>query len=72
LKTIAKFDEILGLDLVEHIGYEIPQKILDLAKVRWEYRKSGIFDKADMLRRKIEEQGFTVEDGKGTYKVRRA
>ena len=71
LKTIAKFDEILGLDLVEHIGYEIPQKILDLAKVRWEYRKSGIFDKADMLRRKIEEQGFTVEDGKGTYKVRR-
>jgi cysteinyl-tRNA synthetase len=72
LKTLTKFDEILGLDLTEHIGYEIPQEILDLAKVRWEYRKSGIFDKADVVRKKIEEQGFVVEDGKGTYKVRRA
>jgi len=71
LKTLAHFDTVLGLDLVEHIGFEIPEEIKKLAKVRWEYRKQGIWDKADVLRREIEEKGFTIDDGQNDYKIRR-
>jgi cysteinyl-tRNA synthetase len=71
LKTIAKFDEILGLNLGDHIGFEIPEELKNMAKVRWEYKKQGIWDKADMLRRQIEDKGFVVEDSPTEYKLKR-
>lgn len=71
LKTLAKFDEVLGLDIVEHIGYEVPKEIVELAALRWEYRKTGIWDKADHLRRQIEEKGFTIEDDNNDYRIKR-
>ena len=71
LKTLEKFDEVLGLKIVDHIGYEVPTDIENLAKIRWEYRKNGIWDKADVLRKQIEAQGFVVEDSASTYKVKR-
>lgn len=71
LKTIAEFDKVLALDLDDHIGYEVPKDVLNLAKVRWEYKKQGIWDKADMVRKQIEEKGFVVEDSPTSYKVRR-
>jgi cysteinyl-tRNA synthetase len=72
LATVVKMDEILGLRLDEKIGYEIPQKIMDLARTRIEYRKNGIWDKADVLRRQISDAGFVVEDlPDGTFKVKK-
>ena len=50
----------------------IPQKIEDLAKTRSEYRKNGIWDKADIVRKQISEMGYVVEDTpNGKYKVKR-
>ena len=62
LNTILKMDEFLGLKLQEHIGVEIPKNVEDLARMRSEYRKNGIWDKADVLRKQIESLGYTIED----------
>jgi len=69
--TLLKMDEVLGLGIEDYVGFQIPQKVQDLAKMRWEYRRQGIFDKADMIRKEISEMGFEVEDGKTDYKVKR-
>jgi len=69
--TMLKMDEVLGLGIEDYVGFQIPQKVQNLAKMRWEYRKQAIFDKADVLRREISEMGFEVEDGKTDYKVKR-
>ena len=69
--TLLKIDEVLGLGIEDYVGFQIPQKVQDLAKMRWEYRRQGIFDKADMLRKEISEMGFELEDGKTDYKVKR-
>lgn len=71
LKTLEKFDEILGLDIISYIGFEIPKEIRSMAKVRWEYKKQGIWDKADMIRKKIELEGFSIEDLDDDYRIRR-
>ena len=70
--TVLKMDEVLGFNFEQFVGYEIPQKVLDMAKIRNEYRKVGIWDKADVIRREIEGMGYGVEDIKsGGYKVKR-
>jgi len=69
--TLLKMDEVLGLGIEDYVGFQIPQKVQDLAKMRWEYRRQAIFDKADMIRKEISEMGFEVEDGKTDYKVKR-
>jgi len=72
LNTILKMDEVLGLRLQEHIGVEIPENILNLAKMRNEYRKNGIWDKADMIRKQINDLGYVVEDIQtGSFKVKK-
>lgn len=72
LNTILKLDEFLGLKLDEHIGYEIPENIANLAKMRKEYRKNGIWDKADVLRKEAVDLGFVIEDlPDGTYKIKK-
>jgi len=69
--TVLKMDELLGLGIEDYVGFQIPKKVQNLAKMRWEYRRQGIFDKADMMRREISEMGFEIEDGKNDYKVKR-
>jgi cysteinyl-tRNA synthetase len=72
LNTILKMDEVLGLRLQEHIGVEIPENILNLAKMRNEYRKNGIWDKADVVRKQINDLGYVVEDTQaGSFKVKK-
>lgn len=72
LNTVLKMDEFLGLKLQEHIGYEIPNNINDLAKMRREYRKNGIWDKADVIRRQMLDLGYIVEDtSSGEYKIKK-
>jgi len=72
IATALRMDAVLGLNLENFVGYEIPQEVHDLAKSRSEYRKNGIWDKADMLRRQIAEKGYIVEDiPDGKYKLKR-
>jgi cysteinyl-tRNA synthetase len=71
LATMTKFDEVLGFGLDSHIGIEIPQNILDMAKTREVYRKNGIWDKADVVRREIESKGYYVEDTPEGYLIKR-
>lgn len=69
--TLLKMDEVLGLGIEEYVGFQIPEKVKNLAKMRWAYRQQGIFDKADQMRKEMAEMGFVIEDGKNDYKVRR-
>ena len=72
LNTLVKMDEVLGLNLIKYVGYDIPVEVLDLAKLRWEYKKQGIYDKADFMRREIEKLGFEVTDTKDTYQLKKS
>ncbi|MDX1702134.1 MAG: cysteine--tRNA ligase, partial [Melioribacteraceae bacterium] len=69
--TLLSMDDVLGLKIEDHVGFKIPQKVQNLAKIRWEYRKQGIFDKADQLRREVSEMGYVIEDGGDEYKIKR-
>lgn len=69
--TLLKFDEVLGLNIGEYIGFEIPQKIQDLAKTRQGYRENNIWDKADIIRKEIENLGYTVLDKPTGFKLKR-
>jgi cysteinyl-tRNA synthetase len=72
LNTILKLDSFLGLKFDEHIGYEIPDNISNIAKMRKEYRKNGIWDKADVLRREAADLGYIIEDlPDGAYKIKK-
>ncbi|MDC0449204.1 cysteine--tRNA ligase [bacterium] len=72
LVTVLKMDEILGFGVEEYVGYEIPQNIVDLAETRMQYRQSGIWDKADQIRRQVEGMGYVIVDKSGnTYKIKR-
>lgn len=71
LNTLLKMDEVLGLRMVDLVGFEVPKEVEDLAKIRWAYKKEGIFDKADFLRREIEKLGFEVLDSKETYTLKK-
>ncbi|MFH1030016.1 MAG: cysteine--tRNA ligase [bacterium] len=68
LDLIFDFDKILGLKLeeAEEEKIEIPEEVMELAGEREEARKAKDWKKADKLRDKITELGFSVEDtGKG-------
>jgi len=72
IATALQMDRVLGLNLENYVGYEVPQEVIDLAHSRMEYRKAGIWDKADVLRRQITEKGYVVEDTPdGKYKIKR-
>jgi len=72
IATLLKMDKIFGFKIDDHVGFEIPENILNLAKSRSEYRKSGIWDKADMVRREILSLGYIVSDiADGTFEIRR-
>jgi len=64
LSTLAKFDEVLGLDLLKGAAdrKKIPQEVKELAKRREKFRAKKDFKKADELRAQIEAAGYTVRD----------
>jgi len=67
IDLINKFDEVLALDLDNNI--DIPAEIKALAEKRATAKKAGDFASADKLRSQIFEQGYQIEDMKGTYKL---
>jgi cysteinyl-tRNA synthetase len=64
LSLLKKFDTVLGLQIV-HMNKaheKIPKEIKELIKQREKLRKEKNFEKADLLRKKIKEKGYLIED----------
>lgn len=64
--TLLDFDRVFGLKLdtiPEQTSEEIPQEIVALCEAREEARKNKDWDKADALRKEIENRGYIVKDG---------
>ena len=71
LKTIAKMDEVLGLDLLKKERYEIPEQIKKLIKEREDARKKKDFKRADEIREKIKKQGWQLDDTSDGVRARK-
>lgn len=64
IKLLEKFDKLLGLDVkgMKEKKTIIPAEIKELVSQREQLRKQGNFAQADILRERILEFGFSVED----------
>ncbi|MEK6888502.1 MAG: cysteine--tRNA ligase [Nanoarchaeota archaeon] len=64
LKLLEHFDSILGLGIKEmkEEKVKIPKSVLDLAKEREKLRKDKMWVEADIIRSRIQELGFLVQD----------
>ena len=69
LFLITKFDQLLGLGLVEKKTEEIPVEILGLVEKRNKVREEKKWDEADKIREEIEKKGYRVLDGEKGVKV---
>jgi cysteinyl-tRNA synthetase len=71
--TILEYDRVLGLDLANWKPVEepVPDEILALVEQRSEARKNKNWAEADVLRNKISELGYEIEDTPQGPKVRR-
>lgn len=79
---ILRFDKVFGLDLANSEKYlqelneneedisVIPEQVLQFANKRKIARENKDFQKADLLRKKIEESGYQIKDiAGGDYKI---
>jgi cysteinyl-tRNA synthetase len=71
--TIARFDDVFGLGLIEWapVREEIPAEIEALANARADARKAKNFAEADRLRAALRQAGYEVEDTPDGYAVKR-
>ncbi len=71
--TLIKFDEVLGLGFLElkQENQIVPEDIQILVDNRLKARVEKKWDKADELRKKIDELGWTVEDAADTSIVKK-
>jgi len=62
--TILEYDKVLGLSLHKFVNKipRVPGKIKKLAQEREKAREKKEWEKADEIREKIEQEGYTVED----------
>ena len=73
LKLLEKFDEVLGLGIKEMKSEQLklPNEVGKLLEARAEARKNGRWAEADILRGRIRERGFIVEDKEEEQVVRK-
>lgn len=62
--TILKFDEVMGLDLINTPKFVISDEAKDLMKKRDEARANKDFKTSDNIRKQLEDMGYTVLDTK--------
>jgi len=74
LKLLEKFDKVLGLNVKEMSEEEVkvPGKIMQLVIARDEVREKKMWAEADILRKRVFEEGFVLEDSPEGTKVRKA
>jgi len=70
LATILDFDKVLGLNLDKIEEKTIPAEIQELTKQREQARQSKDWDKADQIRKQIEDKGFQIEDTSEKSEIR--
>lgn len=71
IKLIKDFDKVFALNLLKKEELKIPQEIIKLANEREEARKNKDFQKADELRNQIQNLGYTIEDSKDGFKIKK-
>lgn len=73
LKLLLEFDKVLGLKIKESLKEikKIPPKIRKLVKEREILREIHQWEKADEIRRKIEKEGWYIEDTPGGPKIKK-
>ncbi len=69
--TLLSFDEVFGLGFDKILKEDIPEDIKQLAKERETYRKRNNFEKADHVRKEIEEKGYNIEDTPSGVKIKK-
>ncbi len=72
--TARELDSVFGLDLhvaVEEKADDIPSDIRAMADERFAARSAKDWAKADAMRAKLDELGYTVLDGKTGYEIKR-
>ena len=68
-QTIAKMDEVFGLDLLKKEKVKIPTEIKKLVEERQKAREKKDWKKSDELREKIKEMGWIVKDTKEGWEI---
>ncbi len=70
---VLEFDRVLGLRLAAQteVVAEIPVKIRQLAERRENLREEKKWEEADLVRKEIEQHGFTVEDAPEGSKIKK-
>ncbi|MEA3248372.1 MAG: cysteine--tRNA ligase [Nanoarchaeota archaeon] len=71
-QTIKKIDRVFGLNLLKKETAPIPKDIQKLVLEREKSRKQQDFEKADKIRKDIEEKGYTIKDILEGYKIKKA
>jgi len=71
IQTIKKIDDVFGLNLLKKEKTEIPSEIKKLAEEREKARNEKNWKKADELREKIKNLGYSVDDTEGGARVRK-
>lgn len=69
--TLLLFDTVLGLKVKNRRSEDIPQEIEQLVRERENAREEKDFEKADDVRKKIEEKGYTVRDTDAGTKIKK-
>jgi len=69
--TMLDFDRVLGLGLNKQHTQPVPLDVFELVAKREEARKKEDWQKADELRKKIEKQGYLVNDTSQGPKVKK-
>ena len=64
LKLIESFDKVLSLDLLKQgeVDEELKEKVNKLIEERNNYKKEKNYEKADEIRKQIEDLGVTIKD----------
>jgi cysteinyl-tRNA synthetase len=71
LEFLATVDKVLGIMGVDQAEERLPQEILDLVEKREQARQARNYKLADELRKRIETQGYLLEDTPQGARVKR-
>ncbi len=71
LNFLGKMDKFFNFIFFKKIKEKIPDEVMKLVKEREEERKKGNFEKADEVRKKINNLGYQIEDAKEGPKIKK-
>jgi len=62
MRTLLKFDEVLGLGLDQVEPVKIPKEITELAEKREQARTDKDWEASDKIRADVESKGYLIDD----------